>query len=84
MIGESAAPRYEEGDTVYVDPRREPDLDAWCVFLRADRTTARVARLAGDPSAETWMVEQRNPLRIHELARSEWPYCHRIVGTHTP
>jgi hypothetical protein len=68
---------------IYVDPRRGAEIDAFCVFWRADWDRARVARLVG-MSADTWHVEQLNPLRLDELARSEWPYAHRITGTYTP
>ena len=54
----------------------------WCVFFQDNNEVARVAKLVSITD-ETWQVEQLNPARWKDLARSEWPHCHRIIWTHT-
>jgi len=79
MIGDSAAPRYEAGDTVYIDPTLPPAISRWCAFWQADRRTARVGKLVGITDG-SWEVEQLHPRVTQELARADWPHVRRITG----
>jgi hypothetical protein len=83
MVGTSASPMVEPGDIISAEPALEPKTNTLCVFLRADQGTARVGVLA-DMDDDTWTVQRFirdggwHPTR-HELARSDWPHCHRIT-----
>jgi|SRR5215468_4865388 len=79
MVGDSAAPRYEEGDTVHVDPHHQLRVGDWCVFWQDDRETARIGKLVA-ASGNSWHVWQLNPRGMQALAKAEWPVCHVIVG----
>lgn len=82
MVGDMMRPTYRNGEIIYVDPGKDPEIGDDCVILSADRTRARVGHLiAISPAA--WRITMRPETRFeetHELQISEWPFCEKIVG----
>lgn len=86
MIGDSAEPWSRAGDTLYTDPSRELQTGKWCVFWRTNQRTAQVGVLVG-MTDEAWHIHRYEsagigwrPTARQELARSDWPHCHRITA----
>lgn len=84
ISGDSMWPAYRAGERAIVHPRLPPVPDETCVFYTNDATDDRSAiKHLVKITADTWVVEQYNPLKQFELDRREWPICHRVVGKYT-
>jgi phage repressor protein C with HTH and peptisase S24 domain len=84
MVGDSMSPKYEDGDTLYVDPKVKPEIGKSCVLLKADRRIIKICTLVG-MTAEAWRVQHlKPPAEPAELLITEWPFCEAIEGVHSP
>lgn len=89
VVSDSMEPKYEAGDIVLVNPHlpptRETNVVLYSVFEPGGEADALVKRLVKFTSTE-WHLRQWNPPEGQErdfvLKRSDWPICHRIVGTY--
>lgn len=82
IVGESMSPKFENGDTVMVNPHRPPRSGDSCIFRRHDDDGSvlicikELVREAHD----LWYVRQYNPKKTFTLKKSEWQVCHSVVG----
>lgn len=84
IVGDSMAPRFEQGELVYVNPhipyRGNDDV---VIFKEYNGEYAAVAKRMVRTTAEFWHVKQFNPEKSFTLSRKEWPQCHVIVGIYS-
>lgn len=81
VVGMSMAPRYEDGDPLYVSPRKQPGIGDYVVVQMADGgevISALVKRLIGR-TADAYELEQFNPPLRFRIARSAVAHIHRVV-----
>ncbi|GEP06852.1 XRE family transcriptional regulator [Methylobacterium oxalidis] len=81
LVGESMAPEFEPGDTLFVNPRLPVLANTTCVFYntQSDEPRAMVKRFLSSTEDE-WHVQQFRPEREFDLSRAEWGVRHRIVS----
>ncbi len=78
-------PEFELGDIALVNPHLPPMPDTTCIFYAEvkEQSFGRIRRLTAIKPA-LWHVTAWHPPEgveaIAELARAEWPKCHRIIG----
>lgn len=79
---EQAQPRYEPGDTLYVNPvlplRQGGAVVLYSGALDQERDMI-IRRLVGQTD-DTWLVQQYGADATLALLKSEWPVAHRIIG----
>jgi len=88
IVGESMIPAFEPGDMALVHPHLPPARDKNVVLYHVSPFTeaeaeAMVKRLLRYDDRD-WHLRQFNPpegeQRDFTVARTDWRYCHRIVG----
>jgi len=83
VFDETMAPAYEIGDIVFVNPQRPPIAGADVVLYARDPRNgdaeATMRRLLTF-SKKAWETKHYTPLETVNLARSQWPICHLVVG----
>jgi len=85
IVGESMVPEFEPGDVAIVNPHL-PIIGGKTYIFYAERhgeAKATIKRLRR-ALPEKWLLRQWNPpegaKQEFELAREEWPICHRVIG----
>lgn len=84
IVGDSMNPAFEQGDMALVHPHLPPARDKNVVLYHVPPFTeaeaeAMVKRLVGFDDRD-WNLRQHNPAMDFTVTRSDWRYCHRIVG----
>jgi len=83
--GASMAPRFQEGEVVFVDPKRPPQIgDDVLVFLRieedgSERITACLIKRLVRRTAQHVELEQFNPLTTFRIDRAQISKVHRVI-----
>jgi phage repressor protein C with HTH and peptisase S24 domain len=83
ITGESMVPAFKPGQKAWVDPRLPPMRGEECIFYSINHDKGEERALvkelvASNPQA--WTVQQWNPPKAYDLAKTEWNKVHRIVG----
>jgi len=83
VVGMSMAPRYEDGDPIYVSPRKQPAIGDYVVVQMngegsGEVISALVKRLVGRTS-EAYELEQFNPPMRFKVLRASVARIHRVV-----
>lgn len=83
VVNDSMAPAFDPGDRVYIRPSVPIVAGNYVLFIRADEHGVRHALIKKLVRAteKSWQVEQFNPHKVFELARSQWQTAYRIVGS---
>lgn len=84
IMGDSMVPAFEQGDMALVHPHLPPARDKNVVLYHVPPFTdaeaeAMVKRLVGFDDRD-WNLRQYQPAKDFTVTRSDWRYCHRIVG----
>nr|DAH84733.1 MAG TPA: LexA-like protein [Caudoviricetes sp.] len=84
IMGDSMIPAFEQGDMALVHPHLPPARDKNVVLYHVPPFTeaeaeAMVKRLVGFDDRD-WNLRQYQPAKDFTVTRSDWRYCHRIVG----
>ena len=82
VVGDSMAPAYENGDLIFVHPRRPParDTDVLIAGKKVKGERQVLLRRLSRWTTKNWCTIQYGPRRQQELSRSNWPHAFRIIG----
>jgi transcriptional regulator with XRE-family HTH domain len=87
IVGTSMVPEFRPGDIALVNPHLPPASGEPHIFYaeRDGEGRATIKELRRQ-TQESWLVSQHNPApgtkRDFALARKEWQWAHRVVGTY--
>jgi phage repressor protein C with HTH and peptisase S24 domain len=83
VTGQSMEPKYEEGERVYVDPKRNPVRGDYVVIelhpeVDGEPGQCFIKRLV-DRNSERYLVKQFNPEKELTFPRNRVKACHRVI-----
>lgn len=83
---ETMKPAHKSGSIALVNPHLPPRVDDSCVFRHrlADGTSVALIREYRGQTESVWKVRQYSPARDYTIKKSDWPACHRMVGSYFP
>ena len=82
VVGDAMAPGYENGDLIFVHPRRPPERgkDVLLAGKKVKGERRVLLRRLSRWTAEKWATIQYKPERHIEYLRPEWPHVLREIG----
>ena len=82
VVGDAMAPGYENGDLIFIHPRRPPERgkDVLLAGKKVKGERRVLLRRLSRWTAEKWTTLQYEPERQAEYLRSEWPHVFRVIG----
>ncbi|QCI67230.1 XRE family transcriptional regulator [Phreatobacter stygius] len=82
VYGDSMSPAYRWGDMALINPHMQPARDEVHVFYDHGPNGEAEAIIKNLISwnDRMWKLEQFRPEKQFDVARVDWPICHRVVG----